>query len=155
MVTVIRPSRARCVKETIPRHERAVFTFKEGRMPASTTTSRRQLFANAAIRGLARRPVAVRRCAVVLVLAESERPHPWRAYRRGVHLHDAANGSVATGHGTQTREVGLRNRDLARIIHNADARFLDRHVESSKIVQAALLLLMLEAAYADLVSPSA
>jgi len=32
MVTVIRPSRARCVKETIPRHERAVFTFKEGRI---------------------------------------------------------------------------------------------------------------------------
>jgi len=31
MVTVIRPCRARCVKETIPRHERAVFTFKEGR----------------------------------------------------------------------------------------------------------------------------
>ena len=45
--------------------------------------------------------------------------------------------------------------NLARIIHNADARFLDRHVESSKIVHAALLLLMLEAAYADLVSPSA
>src|SRR5262249_20580167 len=32
MVTVIRPSRARCVKGTVPRHERAVFTFKEGRM---------------------------------------------------------------------------------------------------------------------------
>src|SRR5499426_4089376 len=45
--------------------------------------------------------------------------------------------------------------DLARIIHNADARLLDRHVESSKIVHAALLLLMLEAAYTDLVSPSA
>src|SRR5262249_52399955 len=45
--------------------------------------------------------------------------------------------------------------DLARIIHDADARLLDRHVESSKIVYAALLLLMLEAAYADLVSPSA
>src|SRR5436190_11068346 len=45
--------------------------------------------------------------------------------------------------------------DLARIIHNTDARFLDRHVESSKIVHAALLLLMLEAASADLVSPSA
>jgi hypothetical protein len=45
--------------------------------------------------------------------------------------------------------------DLARIIHNADARLLDRHIESSKIVHAALLLLMLEAAYADLVSPSA
>src|SRR5215467_15961255 len=30
MVTVIRPSRARRVKETIPRHEGAVFIFKEG-----------------------------------------------------------------------------------------------------------------------------
>jgi len=30
MVTVIRPSRARCVNGTIPRRERAVFTFKEG-----------------------------------------------------------------------------------------------------------------------------
>src|SRR6266576_5607871 len=45
--------------------------------------------------------------------------------------------------------------DLARIIHDADARLLDRHIESSKIVHVALLLLMLEAAYADLVSPSA
>jgi hypothetical protein len=45
--------------------------------------------------------------------------------------------------------------NLARIIHNADARFLDRHDESSKIVHAALLLPMLEAAYVDLVSPSA
>src|SRR6516164_5986194 len=36
--------------------------------------------------------------------------------------------------------------NLARVIHNADARFLDRHVESSKIVHTALLLLMLEAA---------
>src|SRR6266513_6382753 len=44
---------------------------------------------------------------------------------------------------------------LARIIHDADARFLDRHIESSKIGHAALLLLMLEAADADLVSPSA
>src|SRR5262245_2521062 len=30
MVTVIRPSRARCVNGTIARHERAVFTLKEG-----------------------------------------------------------------------------------------------------------------------------
>src|SRR5262245_49780401 len=46
--------------------------------------------------------------------------------------------------------------DLARIIHDADARFLDRHIESTKIGHAALLLLlMLEAADADLVSPSA
>jgi hypothetical protein len=36
--------------------------------------------------------------------------------------------------------------DLARIIHNANTRLLDRHIESSKIVHAALLLLMLEAA---------
>ena len=32
MVTVIRPSRARCVEGTIPRHERAVFTSKDDRM---------------------------------------------------------------------------------------------------------------------------
>jgi hypothetical protein len=29
MVTVIRPSRARVRKGTVPRHERVVFTFKE------------------------------------------------------------------------------------------------------------------------------
>src|SRR6516165_6482416 len=37
MVTVIRPSRARCVKVTIPRHQCAVFTFKEGRMLVAST----------------------------------------------------------------------------------------------------------------------
>src|SRR6187401_2754920 len=36
--------------------------------------------------------------------------------------------------------------DLARVIHNADARVLDRNVQSSKMLHAALLLLMLEAA---------
>src|SRR5476651_2597865 len=41
--------------------------------------------------------------------------------------------------------------DLARVIHNADARVLDRNVQSRKMVHAALLLLMLEAANADLV----
>src|SRR5215467_9819809 len=45
--------------------------------------------------------------------------------------------------------------DPARVIHNADARVLDRDVQSRKIIHAALLLLMLEAAHADLVSPSA
>jgi hypothetical protein len=45
--------------------------------------------------------------------------------------------------------------DLACVIHNADARLLDRNVQSSKMVHAALLLLMLEAAISDLVSPSA
>jgi len=37
------------------------------------------------------------------------------------------------------------------IIDDADARFLDRHIESGKIGHAALLLLMLEAADAGLV----
>src|SRR6185369_663254 len=46
--------------------------------------------------------------------------------------------------------------DLARVIHNADAGLLDRHVQSSKMLHAALLLLMLEArSHGDLVSPSA
>src|SRR4029077_2264532 len=34
--------------------------------------------------------------------------------------------------------------DPARVIHNADAGFLDRYVQSTKMVHAALLLLMLE-----------
>src|SRR5258707_10249340 len=45
--------------------------------------------------------------------------------------------------------------DPARVIHNADACLLDRYVQSSKMVHAALLLLMLEAVTTDLVSPSA
>src|SRR2546423_5597864 len=45
--------------------------------------------------------------------------------------------------------------DPARVIHNADARLLDRDVQSSKMLHAALLLLMLEAVTTDLVSPSA
>src|ERR1700693_2423253 len=38
--------------------------------------------------------------------------------------------------------------DPARVIHNADAGLLDRNVQSTKMVHAALLLLMLEAANA-------
>src|SRR5206468_8895423 len=41
--------------------------------------------------------------------------------------------------------------DPARVIHNADAGLLDRYVQSSKMVHAALLLLMLEAVHTDLV----
>jgi hypothetical protein len=41
------------------------------------------------------------------------------------------------------------------LIHNADGGLLDRHVQSSKMVHAALLLLMLEAVHTDLVSASA
>src|SRR5256714_14083147 len=42
--------------------------------------------------------------------------------------------------------------DLACVIHNADAGLLDRNVQSSKMVHAALLLLMPEAVHTDLVS---
>jgi hypothetical protein len=38
-----------------------------------------------------------------------------------------------------------------RVIHNADAHLLDRYVQSSKMVHAALLLLMLEAVTTDFV----
>src|SRR5271169_3106688 len=41
--------------------------------------------------------------------------------------------------------------DLACVIHNADAGLLDRYVQSSKMVHAVLLLLMLEAVHTDLV----
>jgi hypothetical protein len=40
MVTVIRPSRSRCVKRRIPRHERAVLTLKEGRMLVASVGGR-------------------------------------------------------------------------------------------------------------------
>src|SRR4029077_11747947 len=43
------------------------------------------------------------------------------------------------------RHLNFTN-DLARVIHNADAALLDRNVQSSKMLHAALLLLMLEAA---------
>src|SRR5438477_8784182 len=39
------------------------------------------------------------------------------------------------------RNLNLPN-DLARAIHNADARVLDRYVQSSKMVHAALLLML-------------
>src|SRR6266702_4458637 len=41
--------------------------------------------------------------------------------------------------------------DPTRVIHNADAGLLDRYIQSSKMVHAALLLLMLEAVHTDLV----
>ena len=44
---------------------------------------------------------------------------------------------------------------VVRVIQNAETRLLDRYVHSGKMVHTALLLLMLEAANADLVSPSA
>src|SRR5262249_1410567 len=44
--------------------------------------------------------------------------------------------------------------DPASLIHDADARLLDRNVQSSKMVHAVLLLMMLEVANADLVTIS-
>jgi hypothetical protein len=55
---------------------------------------------------------------------------------------------------TDARHLYFPN-DLACVIHNADARLLDRNVQSSKMVHAALLLLMLEVVITVLVSPSA
>ena len=57
----------------------------------------------------------------------------------------------------QNQELGRAGpNDLARLIHNADAGHLDRYVQSSKIVHAALLLLMLGArTTVTPVSPSA
>src|SRR5262245_9483259 len=48
-------------------------------------------------RGLARRLVAVRRPAV-LVLAKGERPQPWLADRRGSRLHDSADDDAIADH---------------------------------------------------------
>src|SRR5262245_11887058 len=62
----------------------------------------------------------------------------------------------------QHRQEGVRftrhlhfPHDPARVIHNADTRLIDGNVQSSKMVHAALLLLMLEAVTTDLASPSA
>src|SRR5580704_12483054 len=64
-----------------------------------------------------------------------------------------ANPLEVAGGVPQHRQQNLRlarhlyfPNDLARVIHNADAGLLDRYVQSSKMVHAALLLLMLEAA---------
>src|SRR5215831_19342672 len=90
MVTVIRHSRARCVKGMIPRHERVVFTFKEAGcwllpplLLPPTLGERHPI-------GLAHRLLAVRR-RVVLMLAKGQRPHPRRTNRRGVKLEDVAD----------------------------------------------------------------
>src|SRR5665213_271254 len=65
-----------------------------------------------------------------------------------------SNPIEAVGGVRQHRQQSVRfarhlhlTHDLARVIHNADARVLDRNVQSTKIVHAALLLLMLEAVH--------
>src|SRR5262245_39013546 len=55
MMTLIRPSRARCVNATIARHERAVFRFKEGRMLAIAAVYRRAALIRAAVSSVASR----------------------------------------------------------------------------------------------------
>ena len=73
MVTVMRPSRARCVKGTIPRHERAVFTFKEAgcwllrpQSSASTALLPPPALRERRHRGLVRHLVAVRGCGALM-----------------------------------------------------------------------------------------
>jgi len=72
----------------------------------------------------------------------------------GPKWRESASATRFVSRRTINRITALPN-NLAGAIHNADARVLDRNVQSRKIVHAALLLLMLEAAHADLVSPSA
>src|SRR4029077_10582602 len=69
-----------------------------------------------------------------------------------------SNPLEAVGGVPQNLQQGLRLarrlhflHDPARVIHNADTGLLDRYVQSSKMVHAALLLLMLEAVTKDLV----
>jgi hypothetical protein len=69
MVTVMRPTRARCVKGTIPRQERAVFMLKVGRMLVASTATPAASFGEHRHRGLARRIVAVRWRAAVMIHA--------------------------------------------------------------------------------------
>src|SRR5262249_17876613 len=58
--------------------------------PAASLCERRH-------RGLARRRIAVRWRAVLMV-AKGQRPHPRRTLRRGVHLHDAADDGTIGEH---------------------------------------------------------
>ena len=108
MVTVIRPSRARCVKTTIPRHERAVFTLGGQDAGRFHRYSRRQLFANAGHDGLAnlqRSPtgreyqpiaVAVSRLGFAVAACATElpylSPHPLKA-RSASKIRSKAAGS--------------------------------------------------------------
>src|SRR5713226_7102300 len=48
-------------------------------------------------RGLARRPIAVRRCAI-LVMPERKRPHPRRIHRRCIGTHDPADDCAVDEH---------------------------------------------------------
>src|SRR5262249_5303006 len=104
MVTVIRPSRARCVKGTIPRHERAVFTFEEAgcwllppQSPALTALLPPPTLSECRHRGLARRLVAVRARAV-LMMSKGERPHPRRAYGRRMRVENTPDNNAFGEH---------------------------------------------------------
>src|SRR6516225_638220 len=104
MVTVIRPSRARCVKATIPRHARAVFTFKEAGCwllsplsSASTALLPPPALRERRHRGLARRLVSVRWRAI-LMIAKGQRPHPRHANWHSGRLHDPANDDAIAEH---------------------------------------------------------
>src|SRR5262249_48243585 len=81
-------------------------------------------------RGLARRLVAVRRRAI-LVVTEGERPHPRRSYRRSGGLEDAADDRPAGEHVEVFCPVGGRSsyegppspRRLRRFFSNVEIRW--------------------------------
>ena len=108
---------------------------------------------------------ALRRLADVAAffLSESGSGRRWRRRwcGRRCRASSATGSPCATprsqqhGKGRQQRFRFARNlhfaNDLARFIYDADAGLLDRNVQSSKMVHAALLLLMLEAVHTNLV----
>src|SRR6516225_8035150 len=103
-VTVIRPSRARCVKVTISRHERAVFTFKEEGcwlLPplssASTALLPPPALRERRHRGLARRRVAMS-WRPIFTLPEGQCPHPRRTDRRRAYLRDTTDDDAIGEH---------------------------------------------------------
>src|SRR5215471_3490003 len=91
-------------------------------VPGLDTDHRQARFGQSAIQPLRQRP--------------SFKPNPFEVVG-GVRQHRQQGLGLA-------RHLHFPN-DLAHLIYNADAGLLDRYVQSSKMVHAALLLLMLEA----------
>jgi hypothetical protein len=86
-----------------------------------------------------------------LNVPESEHEQPYK----NSGLHGCGSEKFEHGCGIVYIDEPPRKAGPASVIHNADTRLNDRNLESSKMVHAALLLLMLEAVTTGLVSPSA
>jgi len=76
-VTVIRPSRARCVTGRIPRHQRAVFTFKVCWLNVMTDVLDQALFPSDELRIWPPRTGKVFRTVMKITLAV-DRPRAWQ-----------------------------------------------------------------------------